>query len=70
MEVGLQPDIGSSKNRFPTLPSHVGKSENEELVADLHHLKTFTKKTVGRNPGNLGIQKSREFTPFPGIRIG
>ena len=22
---------------------------------------------VGRNPGNLGIQKSRDFTPFPGI---
>ena len=25
---------------------------------------------VGRNAGNLEIQKSRDFTPFPGIRLG
>ena len=25
---------------------------------------------VGRNPGNLGIQKSRDFTPISGIGFG
>ena len=27
-----------------------------------------TKIPVGRNPGNLGIQKFRDFTLFPGIK--
>ena len=58
-----------SSQSFPkNFPS--SKVELESLV-DWHWQPTNGQKNpVGLNPGNLGIQKSRDFTPFPEIRLG
>ena len=46
------------------------KPVTEDVTDMKNALEVRNKKAVGRNPGTLGIQKSRDFTPFPGIRLG
>ena len=56
-------------NEFSAIIIH-NSSDQPKNPFKIQKIKKKHLKAVGRNPGNLGIQKSRDFTPFPGIRLG